>query len=81
MYFGYPVNWIIEYHTSGTFPVSITSNLPFVNGIYAGSFEGRARAFNSDSLTLFKGTFDTTYIPRPITSANFYTSETVIKGQ
>lgn len=42
------------------------------NGIYSGTFDGVSRVFLSTSLTLYKSTFQTTYIPRAITNAYFY---------
>ena len=81
VYFGYPVNWIIEYHSS-TFPTAITSSLSITNGKYAGTFQGTGRVFLSSSLTLYKSTFSTVYIPRTINTAYFWkeTFNTLYKG-
>lgn len=46
---GYPVNWIIEYHPTGTFSTTISSSFTRTNGNYAGNFAGVARVFNSNS--------------------------------
>lgn len=71
VYLGYPANWIIQYPSTPTFAVSVSSSLSMTNGIYAGSYGGVARAFSSTSLTLFKGTFNTVYNPKAIVSAYF----------
>ena len=71
VYFGYPVNWIIEYHVT-SFPVSITSTLSVTNGIYGGTFQGTARVFLDTSLTLYKATFDTVYTPIAFNTVYFY---------
>ena len=80
VYFAYPVNWIIEYDDS--FPTSITSSLSITNGIYSGSFEGTGRVFLSNMLTIYKSTFQTTYIPRAMTRAYFWkeTFNSLYKG-
>ena len=71
VYFGYPVNWIIQYAAT-SFPVSITSSIAVTNEIYAGAYGGLARAYSSASIILFKGTFNTVYNPNSIVTANFY---------
>lgn len=52
------------------------------NGIYGGTFDGLARAFTNDGLTLFKGTFDITYTPRSISTAYYIlrSGQTIYKG-
>lgn len=71
VYFGYPVNWIIEYPVS-SFASAVSSSLPVTNGIYGGTYTGKARAFSSAGLTLFKGTFNVVYNPNSIVTAYFY---------
>lgn len=77
VYFGYPVNWIIEYPAS-VFAATVTSSVALTNGKYAGTFAGTARAFSASLLTIFKGTFQTTYTPSALGSSYFYTSYTSI---
>jgi hypothetical protein len=69
---GYPVNYIVEYHFSVTFPITVTSRLNFTNGIYAGTFTATARLFSSASLTIYKQRFNVVYTPYTITSSSFY---------
>jgi hypothetical protein len=69
---GYPVNWIIEYVNTGTFPTTISSSFAFTNGIYAASFLGNVRVFHSNMSTIYKSTFTYTYSPRGMTGYNFW---------
>lgn len=71
VYFGYPVNWIIEYAAT-SFPSAITSTVAMTNGIYGGTYAGLARAYSTASLILFKGTFNAVYNPNSIVTAYFY---------
>lgn len=69
-YFGYPVNWIIEYPVvSATFASSVTSTFATTTGIYSGTYQGLARAFGNSGLTIYKSTFNIVYAPRTITNA------------
>ena len=70
-YFGYPVNWIIEYPGSATFSATVTSVLPITNGIYAGDYAGIASAYSNGGMTLFKGDFVSTYAYIPIATYYF----------
>lgn len=81
VYFGYPVNWIIEYAAT-SFPVSVASSISMTNGIYGGTYAGVARAYSSASLILFKSTFNVVYSPKNIVTAYFekLTSNTLYKG-
>lgn len=81
VYFGYPVNWIIEYPAS-TFSLSVSSSIAMTNGIYAGTYPGVARAYSSASLIIYKSTFNVVYNPNNIVTAYFYkeTSNTLYKG-
>jgi hypothetical protein len=45
---GYPLNWIIEYHSTANFPTSITSIITTTNGKYADTFTGLVRVFGTD---------------------------------
>lgn len=71
VYFGYPVNWIIEYAAT-SFASSITSTVAMTNGIYGGTYTGLARAYSTASVILFKGTFNAVYSPKSIVTAYFY---------
>ena len=76
-YFGYPVNWIIEYPTAAaTFSSSVTSTFTATTGIYSGTYDGLVRAFGNTGLTIYKATFDIVYTSRAITSASFVMSGT-----
>lgn len=81
VYFGYPVNWIVEYAAT-SFPVSVASSIAVTNGIYGGTYPGLARAYSSSSLILFKGTFNAVYNPNSIVTAYFYrdTGNTLYKN-
>lgn len=70
VYFGYPVNWIIEYAAT-SIPVSVSSSISMTNGIYGGTYAGLARAYSSSSLIIFKSTFNTVYNPNTIVTAYF----------
>lgn len=67
-YFGFPVNWVIEY---ATFLTSVSNTFEITNGKYGGTFPGRARNYDSDGRIIFKGSFGVTYTPYPITTASF----------
>lgn len=80
-YFGYPMNWIVEYpnsatFTASTFSTSISSVIPnntIANGRYAGTFTFYAYAYRSGRLVA-KKSFTVTYTSIPMTSYQFYLS-------
>lgn len=81
-YLGYPVNHVVEYHQTGSFPTSISSKINITNGVYSGSFTGVARVFTSSYVTILKSSFTVTYVPYTITTATFAKAETnIYKGQ
>ncbi len=75
---GYPVNWIVEYHYTGTFPSSITSKIDISNGLYSGTFSALTRCFSSTSLTVFKSYFNLIYTPNPILTVSFSKNANVL---
>ncbi len=69
---GYPLNWIIEYHSTGQFSTSIVSVYTTTNGNYAGTFSGLVRVFGSDKSIIQKSAFTYIYTPKGLNNYVFW---------
>jgi hypothetical protein len=73
---GYPLNWIIEYHSAANFPTSITSVITTTNGIYADTFTGLVRVFGTDMSIIYKSSYTYIYTPNGLNNYEFWLEET-----
>jgi hypothetical protein len=69
---GYPLNWIVEYHSTGHFSTSITSVFTTTNGIYADTFTGLVRVFGNDMSIIYKSAYTYIYTPNGLNNYEFW---------
>jgi hypothetical protein len=75
---GYPLNWIVEYRSSGVFPTSIVSAIATTNGAYADTFTGLVRVFASDRTIIYKSSYTYIYTPNGLNNYNFWFDESTL---